>query len=86
MRKVRIAQIGVNRYSHSNEIIDILTRLPDIFEFVGYALVEDERETCIKKIEKHYSMTVLLVRLVCLVISGSAKTFSDSFTRSAMVV
>lgn len=50
MRKIRIAQIGVNRYSHSMEIFNTLKVNPDIFEIVGYALVEDERETCAHKL------------------------------------
>ena len=50
MRKIRIAQIGMNRYSHSGEIFHTLTKYPDLFEIVGYALVEDERETC----QKHF--------------------------------
>lgn len=52
MRKIRIAQIGVNRYSHGGEIFYTLTQLPDIFEIVGYALVEDERITCAKQLQK----------------------------------
>ena len=54
MKKVRIAQIGVNRYSHSNEIFVTLKNLSDLFEVVGYAVVEDERETCKKKLEKDF--------------------------------
>lgn len=48
MRKIRIAQIGLNRYSHSGEIFHTLTKFPELFEIVGYTLVEDERETCQK--------------------------------------
>ena len=50
MKKIRIAQIGVNQYSHGAEIFQTLTELPDLFEIVGYALVEDERETCADKL------------------------------------
>ena len=46
MRKIRIAQIGTNRHSHAPEIFHTLTKFPEIFELVGYVLVEDERETC----------------------------------------
>ena len=35
MRKIRIAQIGMNRYSHSGEIFYTLKNLPDLFELVG---------------------------------------------------
>ena len=55
MRRIRIAQIGVNRYSHSAEIFNTLKSLPEIFDLVGYALVEDEKQTCAGKIKKHFS-------------------------------
>ncbi|MBO5270603.1 MAG: Gfo/Idh/MocA family oxidoreductase [Clostridia bacterium] len=61
MRKIRIAQIGINRHSHAGEIFDTLKKLPEIFEIVGYAIVEDERETCAKKLdvfEGYREMTV----------------------------
>ncbi len=44
MQKVRIAQIGINEYSHGRDIFNTLKSLPDEFEIVGYVLVEDERE------------------------------------------
>lgn len=44
MKKIRIAQIGVNRYSHALSIFNSLKTLPDIFEVVGYCLVEGEKE------------------------------------------
>ena len=50
MRKIRIAQIGVNQYSHGLEMFLGLTKLPELFEVVGYALVEDERERCANKL------------------------------------
>ena len=46
MKKIRIAQIGMNRYSHAPEIFYTLSIHPEIFELVGYTLVEDEREYC----------------------------------------
>ena len=51
MRKVRIAQIGMNRYSHAPEIFHTMSIHPEIFDLVGYALVEDERETCKEKLK-----------------------------------
>ena len=52
MRKpIRIAQIGINRYSHSGEIFYTLGQFPGLFEIAGYAIVEDERETCAQKIK-----------------------------------
>ena len=49
MRKIRIAQIGTNRYSHAPEVFIMLKTMTDLFDVVGYALVEDERETCANK-------------------------------------
>ena len=51
MRKIRIAQIGMNRYSHAPEIFTTLKLHPELFDLVGYALVEDERETCAQKLK-----------------------------------
>ena len=50
MRKIRIAQIGINYISHGREVFETLARFPTLFEIAGYALVENERETCCKKL------------------------------------
>ena len=44
MRKIKIAQIGTSQNSHGNDIWNTIKNLPDIFEIVGYALPENERE------------------------------------------
>jgi len=44
MRKIKIAQIGLNTYSHSTEIFESLKKQQDIFEIVGYVLPENEQE------------------------------------------
>ncbi len=44
MRKIRIAQIGTSTNSHGNDIFNTIRSLTDIFEVVGYALPENERE------------------------------------------
>lgn len=44
MRKVKIAQIGTSLYSHGDGIFRTLRRFPDVFDVVGYALPENERE------------------------------------------
>ena len=44
MKKIRIAQIGVNRYSHALSVFNSIKTLPDVFEVVGYCLVEGEKE------------------------------------------
>ena len=44
MKKIRIAQIGTSRNSHGREIFAAVASMSDIFEIVGYALPENERE------------------------------------------
>ena len=44
MRKVKIAQIGTSLYSHGSDIFRSLTKQKDVFEVIGYALPENERE------------------------------------------
>lgn len=44
MKKIRIAQIGLNTLSHATSIFNSLKKFPDVFEIVGYALPENERE------------------------------------------
>jgi len=50
MRKIRIAQIGMNENSHGTQIFETICELSDIFEVVGYALVENERENCAERL------------------------------------
>jgi len=44
MGKIKIAQIGINTYSHSNDIFGSICKQSDMFEVVGYVLPENERE------------------------------------------
>ena len=44
MKKIRIAQIGTSVNSHGNDIWNTLKKQSDIFEIVGYAFPENERE------------------------------------------
>ena len=44
MRKIKIAQIGTSTNSHGNMVFESLLKQSDIFEVVGYALPENERE------------------------------------------
>ena len=44
MRKVRIAQIGMNTNSHSTHIWGSLEKQQDIFEIAGYVLPENEKK------------------------------------------
>ena len=43
MRKIRIAQIGLNQYSHSLSILHMLVTHADVFDLVGIALPEHEK-------------------------------------------
>ena len=44
MKKIKIAQIGTSVNSHGNEIWNTFKKMPDVFEIVGYAFPENERE------------------------------------------
>ncbi|MBQ8815464.1 MAG: Gfo/Idh/MocA family oxidoreductase [Lachnospiraceae bacterium] len=48
--KIKIAQIGVSKHSHGRQIFDSLKKQEDIFEIVGYALPENEREKFPKQV------------------------------------
>ena len=52
MRKIKIAQIGINRYSHAIEVANSIARQPEIFDFVGIVYPENEKETMPHKYEK----------------------------------
>lgn len=61
MRKIKIAQIGTSKYSHGSQIFDTVCRQKDLFEIVGYALPENEREKFpeqVKVFEGYREMTV----------------------------
>lgn len=44
MKKIRVAQIGINFFSHGRFIWESMKKQSDIFELVGYALPENERQ------------------------------------------
>lgn len=41
----------MNRNSHGRDIFETMRDLPEVFEIVGYAIVEDERETCADRLD-----------------------------------
>ncbi len=45
MRRIKIAQIGMNKNSHGPEVFASIKKQSDIFEIVGYALPENEKQT-----------------------------------------
>ena len=44
MKKIKVAQIGTSKNSHGNLIWESMIKQKDIFDVVGYALPENERE------------------------------------------
>lgn len=61
MKKIKIAQIGTSRNSHGMMIFESLAKQPDLFEIIGYALPENEREKFperMKAFEGYKEMTV----------------------------
>ena len=61
MKKIKIAQIGTSQNSHGMYIWQSLLKQSDIFEVVGYALPENEKEKFPKEckvFEGHREMTV----------------------------
>lgn len=44
MKRIKVAQIGTSQNSHGNQIWKSLNKQDDIFEVVGYAFPENERE------------------------------------------
>ena len=61
MKKIKIAQIGTSKYSHGNDIWNTLHKHSALFEVVGYAFPENEREKFpnqMKAFEGYREMTV----------------------------
>ena len=44
MSRIKIAQIGINQYSHSNEILQSISKQDSLFELVGCVFPEGEKE------------------------------------------
>lgn len=47
---IKIAQIGICDYNHGKQIWNAVKSLPDVFETVGFALPENERELAPKRV------------------------------------
>ncbi len=62
MRKIKIAQIGMNKHSHGRDVFATMAAMPDLFEIVGYAFPENEREVnspdALKNFEGYREMTL----------------------------
>ncbi len=64
MRKVRVAQIGFNTYSHSTQVLDSLIKEADIFDVAGYVLPEGEGERLPQKVAKYSHLPELTLKEV----------------------
>ena len=61
MRKIKVAQIGTTTHSHGNYIFNSLKKQSDVFEIVGYAMPENEREkyaSCMAAFNGYNELTV----------------------------
>ena len=59
MRKIKVAQIGVNRLSHGKDIFKTMKKFPEVFEIAGYCLVEGENyEESIRMLEGYPELTL----------------------------
>ena len=61
MKKIKVAQIGTSRNSHGTAIWKTLLALPELFDVVGYAFPEGEKERFpewAKYFDGHREMTV----------------------------
>ena len=61
MKRIKVAQIGTSRWSHGSGIWPTMANHPEVFELVGYALPENEREKFpdqMKCFEGYREMTV----------------------------
>lgn len=55
MRKIKVAFVGCNLYSHALQAFGAVSGAPDVFDLVGYHLPEAERETAKKRIPAIFS-------------------------------
>ena len=61
MKKIKVAQIGTSKWSHGSGIWPTMVKHPEVFELVGYAFPENEREKFpdnVKCFEGYAEMTV----------------------------
>lgn len=61
MSKIRIAQIGTSAFSHGSEIFNTVKKADDIFEIVGYAMPENEKEKFSNRMEEFKGFRELTV-------------------------
>lgn len=61
MKRIKIAQIGTSTNSHGNDIFNCLKRNSDIFDIVGFAFPENEREKYPERMRDFEGYTELTV-------------------------
>ena len=52
MKKIKVIQIGIG-HAHATGILDDMLNQPEIFDVMGLALPDDEKEKYIYKFEKY---------------------------------
>lgn len=88
MKKIRIAQIGTSLNSHGNNIFEALKKNSDVFEVVGYALPEGEREKFPERMpafEGYREMTVDEIMNDCTIDAVAVETEEIYTTKYAIM-
>ena len=89
MRKIKVAQIGTSRYSHGNNIWNSLKKQNEIFEVVGFAMPENEREKFperMKDFEGFLEMTVEEILFDSTIDAVTIETEEEYITKYALQV
>ena len=60
MNKIKVIQIGIG-YAHATGILDDMLHQPEIFDVVGLALPDDEKEKYLCKYEKYTNLRIMTV-------------------------
>ena len=60
MKKIKVIQIGIG-HAHATGILDDMLNQPDIFDVMGLALPDDEKEKYIYKFEKYKNLRIMSV-------------------------
>ncbi len=89
MKKVRVAQIGTSQYSHGNDIWKSMAAQSGLYELVGYAMPENEREKYpdrLKAFEGYREMTVEEILLDPTIDAVAVETEEKYLTKYALRV
>lgn len=89
MKKIKIAQIGTSANSHGNQIWKSLLKQTEIFEVVGYAFPENEKDKFpnqVKAFEGYREMTVEEILHDCEIEAVAVETEEMYLTKYALMV